>query len=121
MTETKRDVHTIDVVSSEVYKVLKEEADNEKKSLRSFVNELLADTVKSREFFNKKFDHLTKIKSMPGKVKIADERKGRVAEVTIENEKLQCNICDKDLICDHVTYSIVNMDYWKMLQEGKAQ
>ncbi len=120
MKDRKRDVHTIDIVSSEVYDILKVAASNENKSLRSFVNDLLSDSAKSREFFNSKFDYLTKLKSdNPNKVKIADDKKKSIAEVSMIDGKLQCSVCEKNLVCDHVTYSMVNPDFWKMLQDDK--
>ncbi len=117
MVNTRKKMHSVDIVSDDVYNVLSVAAKNQGKSIRSFTNNLLSDVVKSREFFQNKFQHLKKISQDNGRAHIVDEmRNGNVATVTVNNGRLECSICEEDLICDHITYTMVDPEFWEMLQ-----
>ena len=90
-------------------------------SLRSFVNGLLSDVINSQKFFQERFPHLKKIEQSDGISYIKDKnRNGAVSLVRIKDGKLQCNLCEKDLICDHVIFTMVDQGFWEMLKDDKA-
>ena len=107
--------HSVDVVADNVYTTLQKAAEKNKTSVRGYVNDLLSNAAEANIFLSKKFKHLTKVEQSKEEIILRDKDKG-FAAVMMENGKLQCSLCPKNLVCDHITYALIDPSFWTVPQ-----
>ena len=104
----KRTSHSVDIVSPDLYDKLKDAADQEGVSVRLFVNNLLQNISKTKEVFAKMFPNLEFLTVKNGIAYIEDHEKNRTAKVILSKDKFECSICDENIVCNHIAYTIGN-------------
>lgn len=102
-----------------IYKKLHERAEKQGTGLVSYVNDILASSLEKDEFLKMYAPHLSKKGIADNCLIIWDDMKKRVAEVWLREQKLVCDLCQKD-DCIHVHFALALPDIAKLTDVNPA-
>jgi hypothetical protein len=112
---------SIDIIASETYNWLGKKSDEQGKSLRRYLNDLLDMVVEREDFLAQVFPKLKKIGFTDGYLYIKDDKITGVATIGLdENNFVHCQLCKK-MDCVHVLYSMAMIEVTRLapLRKGK--
>ena len=112
---------SIDIIKSETYEWLGKKADEQGKSLRRFLNDLLDMVVEREEFLAQVFPDLKKIGFTDGHLYIKDDKRSEVATIGLDEKGFVfCQLCKK-IDCPHTLYSMAMIEVTRLAPLKKSK
>jgi hypothetical protein len=106
-------------INETLYKRLKDKAVEKEIDLQKYVNEALEMAVEKDSFLKLYAPHLSKRDIVNNCLLIWDDMKKRVAEVWLREQKLVCELCQKD-DCVHVHFALALPDIARLTDINPA-
>ena len=112
---------SIDIIKSESYEWLGRKADEQGKSLRRYLNDLVDMVVERDDFLKDVFPELKKIGFTDGHLYIKDDKIPGVATIGLDEKNfVHCQLCKKT-DCIHALYSMAMIEVTRLAPLKKAK
>jgi hypothetical protein len=116
----RTDIIPVDV-RKEIYSEIAELAKPRNKSIRQYVNDVLAGHVMTIGYLRKRAAEISRIGANEEGVYMKDKGKDQIAVVTLEKGMPHCSLCKSDF-CIHVIMSFSEpLDFQKLLDGAKRK
>lgn len=117
---SRGDVKTVDI-ERPTYERLSEFAKKSNKSLRKYVNEVLAAHISGIDLISKRFPNIMQVGSTDSAIYIEDKKLGTVATVTLkESGQPYCSVCQEES-CIHVMLALSSTDLRKLVEQMEKE
>jgi hypothetical protein len=116
----REDIIPVDV-KREIHSEIAELAKLRNKSIRQYVNDVLAGHVMTIGYLRKRAAEISRIGANEEGIYMNDKGKGEIAVVTLEKGMPKCSLCKSDF-CIHVIMSFSEpLDFQKLLDGAKRK